>query len=147
MLKELWKNWDPNALLVKLWTDPTILEGNLELCSKGYRRLSVLWPSHITAGFIPQRDHRQNNLYKNIYSCTLCGGKKIGKWRNVLQLENGWTNCGICWWWNTIVLKGTINWRNSMWIGMASRNWCRVNGTEPGEHFYTETDTLWYNWM
>ena len=26
--------------------------------------------------YIPQRDHRENNLYKNIHSHTLCGRKK-----------------------------------------------------------------------
>ena len=55
----------------------------MQLCAKGfkrmttYKRLSALRPSHTTAGFIPQRGHRKNNLYKNIYSCTLCGGKKL----------------------------------------------------------------------
>ena len=48
----------------------------------------------------------------------------IGEWLN---------NCGICWWWNTIVLKGIVNWSNSMWTGMTSRNWCKVKGAEPGE--------------
>ena len=49
----------------------------MELCSEGYKRLSALRPSHTTAGFIPQRDQRENNLNKNIYSHTLCGGKKL----------------------------------------------------------------------
>ena len=28
-------------------------------------------------GIYPQRDHRGKDLYKNIYSCTLCGGKVL----------------------------------------------------------------------
>ena len=44
---------------------------------KGAKRLSALRWSHTTAGFIPQGDHRENDLYKNIYSHTLCGGKKL----------------------------------------------------------------------
>ena len=39
--------------------------------------LSALQPSHTTAGFISQRDHREKDLYKNIYSHNLCGGKKL----------------------------------------------------------------------
>ena len=57
----------------------------------------------------------------------------IGKCGYALQLGNGWTSCGI-WWWCTIVLKGIKKWRNSVWTGMTSRNWCRVKGDEPEEH-------------
>ena len=49
----------------------------MELLLKGYKRLFVLRLTHTTAGFIPQRDHRKNNLYKNIYRHTLCDGKKL----------------------------------------------------------------------
>ena len=56
--------------------DPTILEGNLELCSKDYKRLPALWSSHTTAGFVPQRD-KEKDSYKNIYSLAFCGGKKL----------------------------------------------------------------------
>ena len=39
--------------------------------------LSALRPSCTTAGFIPQRGHRENDLYKHISSRILCGGKKL----------------------------------------------------------------------
>ena len=68
MLERMWQNWDTNALLVELRIDPTILEGNLELCSKGHKRVSALQPSHTTTGPIPQE-------VINIHSCTFCGGK------------------------------------------------------------------------
>ena len=33
--------------------------------------------SHTIAGFVPQRDHKEKDLCKNIFSCTLCSGKKL----------------------------------------------------------------------
>ena len=119
---------------MELWMGPTILEDNLELCPKGIKRLSALWFSYTNTGFIPQNDNKEKHSYKNIHSLALCGGKKIGKRGYTLQLGNGWINCGNCWWWNIIVLKGIVNWQNSMWTGITSRNWCRVKGEEPGEH-------------
>ena len=62
---------------------------------------------------MPQRDNNEKDLYKNIYSRALCGGK---------ELENK----GMSFNWGMakqivvpvgdvfIVLKGIINWRNSM---------------------------------
>ena len=49
--------WE-HALLVVLWIDPTMLEGNLELCTTGYKRPFALQPSHTSDGFIHKRDHR-----------------------------------------------------------------------------------------
>ena len=42
-----------------------------------------LWTSHTTAGFIPQRDNKEKDLYKNIYSPALCGGKIKWKMRGM----------------------------------------------------------------
>ena len=39
MLEGMWQNWGTNALLMELWTDPTILDGNLELCTKSAKKL------------------------------------------------------------------------------------------------------------
>ena len=97
---------------------------------RALKKLPAFWSSHTTAGFIPQRDNKEKDLYKNIYSCALYGGKKIRKWRGRCPLIGEWLN--KLWWWNTIVLKGIINWRNSMWTRMTSRNWCRVKGALPG---------------
>ena len=88
MLEGMWQNQDTNALLVELCINPAILEGNLELCAKGFNRMYTLWSSHTTAGFLPQIDHRENELYKNIYSCILCVGKK---------LENVDEEWKLCW--------------------------------------------------
>ena len=73
----MWQNWDINAFLVELWTDPTILDGNLELHTKSAKRLPTLWSSYTIVGFVPQRDHREKDLYKNIFRYTICGGKKL----------------------------------------------------------------------
>ena len=75
MLEGMWQNWDANTLLVELWIGPTILEGNLESCTKGFKRMSALWPSHTTFVFVPQKDNNEKDLYKNIYSLTLSGDK------------------------------------------------------------------------
>ena len=77
MLEGMWQNWDIDALLVELWTDPTILDGNLELCTKSAKILPSFWSNPTIAGFVPKRDHKEKDLYKNIFSCTLCGGKKL----------------------------------------------------------------------
>ena len=77
MLEGMWQNWDIDALLVELWTDPTILDGNLQLCTKSTKKLPAFWSIHTIAGFVPQKDHKEKDLYKNIFSCTLCSGKNL----------------------------------------------------------------------
>ena len=77
MLEGMWQNWDINALLVELWTDPTILDGNLEVCTKSTKNLPAFWSNHTIAGFVPQRNHKEKDLRKNIFSCALCSGKKL----------------------------------------------------------------------
>ena len=92
MLERMQQNWDINELLVELWIDLTIWEGNLELCSKGYKRLSGLWSSHTTAGFIPQRDKR-GNMYTKLFiaalfvlakNCKMRQCPSSGEWLNKL---------------------------------------------------------------
>ena len=65
----------------------------MELCSKGCKRLSAILPGHTSAGCITQRDHRENNLYKNIIASLFVVAKKklkmricpsIGEWLNKL---------------------------------------------------------------
>ena len=116
LIKPFWKviwNYVQRAIKDCLPFDPTI-------------PLLGLYPKEVTGKTI---------CTKIFIAALFVVAKKIGKWGYALQLGNGWTNCGICWWWNSIVHKGIMNWRNSMWTGTNSRNWCRVKGAEPGEHY------------
>ena len=145
MLDGMWQNWDINALLVELWIDPTILEGNLELCSKSYKRLSALWYSHATTGFIPQRGHGKTTCAK-IFIVTLFVVAKNWKMRE----------CPSIW-----------EWLNKMWYLLVMEYYCAQRNNELEEFHVnwndlqelrqsersrtrrtlnTETDTLWYNW-
>ena len=86
-------------------------------------------------GLYPKEVMGKTTCTKIFIATRFVVAKKLENEGMSFNLGNGWTNCGICWWSNTIVSKGIMNCRNSMWTGKTSRNWCRVKGAEPGEHY------------
>ena len=74
MLENMWESWNTNSLLVELWANPIILDGNLELCPKGYKNVHTLWPSNTAFRTVSQRDHKSgkgSHLYKNILALSV----------------------------------------------------------------------------
>ena len=67
-------------MLVELWTDPTILEGNLEQCPKGYKTVHTLWSSNTTTAPVSQRDNKKGKgptCTKIFIAALFCSGKKL----------------------------------------------------------------------
>ena len=91
-----------------------------------------------------QRDNKEKDLYKNIYSHALCGDKKlenggcpsIGEWLNklwyLLVMEY------YCADKNDELEEFHVKWKDPQELMQSERS--RTRRT-----LYTETDTLWYN--
>ena len=141
----MWQNWNTNALLVELWIDPTILEDNSELCLKNFKWLPALWSSHTIAGFVRQRDHKEKDLYKNIFTWAPCYWQKNWKTRVCPSIEE-WVNKlwyilvmeYYCSQRNNELEEFHVNWNDLQELMQSKRSRTRKT-------LYTETDTLWHN--
>ena len=88
MLKMIWESWHTNSLLVELWADPTILENNLVLCSKGHRKLHIPFdPEIYPLGLYPKEIFK---MAKEIVSFLLhTSGQELGE-EGDKDLYNRW---------------------------------------------------------
>ena len=130
MLEDMWQNW---GIMHYWWSCELIQPLWMAIWNYAQRVLKhclPLYPATPLLSLYPKEIIREWTCTKTFLAMFFVVAKIL---ENALQLGNGWTNCSICWWWNTIVLKGIMNWRNSMWTEVTSRNWCRVKGTESEE--------------
>ena len=151
MLEGLWQNWQnwifTTVLLVELWIDPAILEGNLELCPKGAKRLPTLWFSNTTAGFV--WDYAKEIIRKNtctkIFIAVLSEVAKNWKMRKCPSVGE-WLNKL----WNLMVMEYYCATRNNKLLDFHT-SWkdihelMRSKMSRTRRTLYTEIDTQWYN--
>ena len=151
---ECWRGYGKIGTLMHCWWSCELIQFWMSIWNYAQRALKNCLPFDPAIpllGLYPKEIIRKKTCTKIFLAeFFVVAKKKNGKWGYVLQLGNGWTSCGICWWWNTIVFKGIMNWSNSMWTGM---NWNDLQELMQSERrrtrrtLYTETDTLWYNRM
>ena len=102
----------------------------------GKKKGQVLRPSHTTAGFIPQRDHKEKMTCTKIFIATLFVVAK--NWKMTMSFNWGMVMEYYCAQRNNKLEKFHVNWNDLQELKQSERRRTR-------RMLYTETDTLWYN--
>ena len=95
---------------------------------------------------LSQRDHKEKDLYKNIYSCIFCSGKKLENegmpfnWGMAEQIVYMLVMEYYCAERNNELEEYYVNWKALQELMQSERS--RTRRT-----LYTEADTLWQNQM